>query len=124
MTIAQIAKEIKEFTQARNWKNDDPNELLVALSIELGELGEHFLWMKEFPKDLSEEKKKVIGFEMVDILIYLLQIANKTGIEDLGKLYKDKIEKLGKKYPVGITNENYHKQRADYKKSGKNKLYD
>lgn len=124
MTLKQIAKEIKDFTAVRNWKNDDPNQLLVALNTELGELGEHFLWMKEFPKNLTEEKKKEIGFEMVDILIYLLQIGNKSGIEDLGKLYEEKIKKLAKKYPVGITDKNYHKQRQAYKKSGKNKLYE
>lgn len=122
MTLKEIAIEIKEFSKERNWKNNDPSQLLVALNTELGELSEHFLWKNQFD-EMSEDKKKEIGFEMVDILFYLLQFANKCGIDDLGALYSEKIKKLAIKYPVGFNKTQYEQQRDLYKKTGKNKLY-
>lgn len=123
MTLAEIANEIKEFTAARDWKNDDPNQLLVALNIELGELAEHFMWKKGFAENYSNDDKKMLAYEMVDILIYLLQIANKCGIDDLGEHYQNKIKRLGEKYPVGMKDGEWHARHEEYKQTGKNKLY-
>lgn len=124
MTIAEIANEIAEFSLARGWKNNDPNQLLVALNTEIGELSEHFLWANRFPDDLTEVKRTELAYELVDVLIYLLQISNKCGIKDLGKYYKDKIKRLALKYPVDITHSDWKNRHEEYKKSGKNKLYE
>jgi NTP pyrophosphatase (non-canonical NTP hydrolase) len=124
MDINDIATQVSQFAKERNWQNNNPNELLVALYTELGELGEHFLWMKEFPTDLSDEKRKEIGYEIVDVLIYLLQVAKKIGIDDVSGMYLDKREKLAKKFPVGLSDAEHAKIREEYKKTGKNKFYE
>lgn len=124
MTITEISKEIAEFTQARDWKNDNPSHLLVALNTEVGELSEYFLWKSKFDEDLSEEERRTLAYEMVDVLIYLLQISNKCGIEDLGTYYQEKIKKLGDKYPVDMNQTEWRKRHEEYKQNGKNKLYE
>jgi dCTP diphosphatase len=120
-TLKQISDEIAEFCEKRGWENDDPNQLISSMIIELGELTEHYQWINSFSK-IDKNKKEEISYELVDVLFYLLQIGNKTGI-DIEKAFNDKITKLEKKFPIGITEEDYQKVHEDYRKSGKNRLY-
>jgi dCTP diphosphatase len=118
-TLAGIQQEVKEFCESRNWHNNEPNHLIVSVMIELAELSEHFQWKSQFV-DLDDAKRTQIGFELVDVLIYLVQIANKCGISDITEYYNQKVPKLAEKYPVGS---NWDTQHSEYRQSGRSKSY-
>jgi NTP pyrophosphatase (non-canonical NTP hydrolase) len=118
-SLNELMKQVEEFSSERGWDNNDPNQLITAILIELGELSEHFQWSSKF-KDYDELKKKEIAYEFVDVLVYLLRLAGKSKV-DLDEAFQDKLEKLAVKYPVGS---NYKKQQELYRKTGRNKLYE
>lgn len=111
---------VDEFGDARGWENNDPNQLITSILIELGELSEHYQWQDKFD-NYSEEKKIEIGYEFVDVLVYLLRLASKTNL-DLDKLFEEKMKKLAVKYPA--EGHDYLAQKELYRKTGKNKLYE
>ncbi|MBL8014709.1 MAG: hypothetical protein JNK26_00795 [Candidatus Doudnabacteria bacterium] len=119
-SLKQIAKQISDFADSRGWKNDEPNHLITSLMIELSELAEYFQWKKSFP-EFSNDERKAVAFELVDVLVYMLQIANKSGIKDLEPYFLLKMEKLGEKFAIGA---DWHTVHEGYRKSGKNKFYD
>ena len=114
-----LSEEIQIFCEKRSWEHSSPNSLIASTLIELGELAEHYQWQKEF-KEFSEEEKKEIGYEFVDVFFYLIRIANKSGI-DIEKAFEEKMPKLEIKFPVGSDSKAQH---DNYRKTGKNKLYE
>jgi dCTP diphosphatase len=119
MKLNSLVLRIRQFCEKRGWSNSDPNQLITSAVIELGELSEHYQWKKEIPK-LTDTERKEISYEFVDVLFYLLRLADKTGI-DLEKAFEEKIPKLEKKFPVGSDRK---KQNRLYRENGKNGLYE
>ena len=99
--LEDLQKKILAFRDARDWKQfHTPKDLAVGLSLEAGEVLEHFLWKN--PEEIAEylkTHKEEIGDEMGDVLNYLLIMANDFGI-DLADATSKKIDKNAKKYPV------------------------
>lgn len=120
-SLNDYMKVVEDFGNERGWANSDPNQLLSSIVIELGELAEHYQWQNKFD-DYSEDKKIEIGYEFVDVLVYLLRLASKSNL-DLDRYFEEKLAKLAIKYPVG-ENEKYKKQHELYRKIGKNKKYE
>lgn len=123
ITIKQMQQQVADFINERDWYEDNPNHLITSVLIELAELAEHYQWkasLKDINKDITPSKKKEIGFEIVDVIVFLIRIANDTGI-DIGPLFEEKIEKLKIKYPDG---KNGKQRQLAYRKTGKNKLYE
>src|SRR3989344_7042066 len=118
-TLKDLTNIIKEFCDTRDWKNDDPNQLISSMLIELGELAEHYQWENHF-KEYDDNKKREMGYEFVDILFYLLRIASKSDI-DIEKYFDEKIIKLEKKFPIGA---DVLEQRKLYREKGLNKIYE
>ena len=53
----------------------------MALIAECAELIEHFQWMSEAQsKNLSPEKLEAVSHELADILIFLIRVADKLGV--------------------------------------------
>lgn len=104
-TTIQVLKDLlREFRDKRNWAQfHDPKNLAEAISIEVGELQELFLWKdkEKIVKELKEdtEFRKEVGEEFADIIIFCLNFANATDI-DISSLVKEKIEKNKNKYSV------------------------
>lgn len=120
-SLNDLKQEVEEFGSSRGWANDDPNQLITSIMIELSELAEHYQWKDHF-EEYSSEKKLEIGYEFVDVLVYLLRLASKSKI-DLDEAFDSKLKKLAIKYPLGI-GEDYQKQHELYRKTGKNKRYE
>jgi len=99
--IKDLTKKILAFRDARDWKQfHTPKDLAISLSLEAGEVLEHFQWKSE--KEIQEyvkNNKEEIGEELADVFNYLLIIAHDLKI-DLSKASADKIKKNAKKYPV------------------------
>lgn len=101
INLEDLQKKIIAFRNARDWKQfHTPKDLAIGLSLEAGEVLEHFLWKN--PEEIAEylkTHKEEIADEMGDVLNYLLIMANDFGI-DLVEATDKKIDKNDKKYPV------------------------
>ena len=93
---------LRDFAAARDWARfHSPKNLASALSVEAAELLEHFQWLtEEQSRALAPEKLAEVADEMADVLLYLVQIADKLDV-DLLAAAAAKLEKNGKKYPSG-----------------------
>ena len=61
---------------------------------------EHFQWLTgEESRNLSNEIKQEVAYEMSDVLIYLLRMAEQLDV-DLPVAVQQKLELNAKKYPV------------------------
>jgi NTP pyrophosphatase (non-canonical NTP hydrolase) len=93
-----IIQKILEFRDERDWKKyHNEKDLAISISLEASELLENFQW-RTSDKAIAESKQN-IKEEMADILIYLVQLADKMEI-DLEEEVIKKLEKNSKKYPV------------------------
>ena len=96
-----IIAKIRKFRDDRDWKQfHDPKNLAVSISIEAAELLELFQWMsgEEATRHAAENRERV-SEEIADVAIYLVELADITGI-DLAQAIEAKLEKNAKKYPV------------------------
>jgi len=101
MNVEDIQIKLEKFANERDWNQfHSPKNLSMALAGEVGELVEIYQWMtEEQSKNLSEKDKQRVTEELADIMIYLLRLADKTGI-DIEKAISDKVDINASKYPV------------------------
>ncbi|ASJ06518.1 nucleotide pyrophosphohydrolase [Thermococcus pacificus] len=108
MDFKELERRLVEFRDARGWrKYHTPKNLAISAAVELGELLEHFQWESdgEILEAVKESgKKEAIADEIADVVIYLTLLAHELGI-DLSEALERKIEKNGRKYPVGVTSD-------------------
>jgi dCTP diphosphatase len=99
--IKKFTKAILAFRDERNWRQfHTPKDLAISLSLEAGEVLEHFQWKKDADVEkYVKENREAIGDELADVLIYLLQLAESVGV-DLAKAVPKKMKKNALKYPV------------------------
>ena len=100
-TLDNLLQEIKKFNTERDWDQyHTPKNLAMALMVEAGELMEHFQWLTpEQSRAIPPEKLENIEEEIGDVLIYLINISDKLGINPIAAV-ETKIEKNKKKYPI------------------------
>ncbi|HUV50582.1 MAG TPA: nucleotide pyrophosphohydrolase [Anaerolineae bacterium] len=100
--MQKLIKKLREFAKERDWDQfHSPKNLSMALSVEVAEVVEHFQWLtEEQSKNLPNDKLEEVETELADILIYLIRLADKLGI-DLLAAAQSKIEVNERKYPVG-----------------------
>ena len=98
-----LIKKVREFREARDWDQyHSPKNLAMAVSVEIAELVEHFQWLtQEQSRNLSAEKLAKVKEEIGDIMIYLVNLADKLGI-DLVDAAHEKLEKNERKYPADM----------------------
>lgn len=102
-TLTEITEIVREFVRERNWEQyNRPLNLAISTSIEVGELLELFQWKTDADVEeaLKDERfREALASEIADVLIYLLRVADTTGI-DPTKAVIEKMKKNSKKYPV------------------------
>lgn len=101
--LQSLTQSLRDFAQARDWEQfHSPKNLASALSVEAAELLEHFQWMTEAQsRKLDAEKTAQVAAEAADVLLYLLQLCDKLGI-DLAAAARAKLLVNGEKYPVAL----------------------
>lgn len=99
--LQALTQALRDFAQARDWEQfHSPKNLAAALSVEAAELLEHFQWLTEAQsRALPAEQRAQIGTEIADVLLYLLQLADKLGIDPV-EAAKHKMLANAVKYPV------------------------
>ena len=101
VTLAELQARVRAFNQARDWgRYHSPRNLAMALSVEAGELLELYLWSSdEGPQPAVPTRHDRVPLEMADVLICLLNLADRTGV-DLSAAVLDKLERNAAKYPA------------------------
>lgn len=100
-SLDALNARLLQFARDRDWEQfHSPKNLSMALAGEAGELLEHFQWLTEAQSQaLDDEKKQEVAFEMADILIYLVRLAERLGIDVLAAA-NAKIELNESRFPV------------------------
>jgi NTP pyrophosphatase (non-canonical NTP hydrolase) len=94
----EIHQTILNFRDERNWKSyHNEKDLAISITLEANELLENFQWKNS--EEAVRDSKQNIKEEMADILIYLVQLADKLDI-DLEEEVLEKMKKNALKYPV------------------------
>ncbi|XP_048855675.1 glutamyl-tRNA(Gln) amidotransferase subunit B, mitochondrial [Brienomyrus brachyistius] len=92
-----------EFTDERDWNQfHQPRNLLLALIGEVGEVAELFQWRGETAEGLPDwnvAEREQLEHELSDVLIYLLELAEKCHV-DLPQAVLRKMALNRLKYPV------------------------
>ena len=101
--LASLLHALRRFAAERDWDQyHSPKNLASALSVEAGELLEHFQWLTaEESQQLTPEKLADVEREIADVLIYLVRISDVLGI-DLFAAADKKLEENRRKYPADV----------------------
>ncbi|NOY16730.1 MAG: nucleotide pyrophosphohydrolase [Gammaproteobacteria bacterium] len=100
INIENLKQHLREFADARDWeKFHSPKNLVMALSVEMAELMEHFEWMTEEESlNLDAKTREEVALEMADVMIYLVRMADRCSV-DLDDAVQRKLMINAEKYP-------------------------
>lgn len=102
--IKEITQALIKFRDDRDWAQfHNAKDLAIAISAEVGELMELYLWKNAEEADIEKVKQ-----ELADILSFSFLLADKYNF-DIKEIILLKIEENNKKYPV-------HKAKGTAKK--------
>jgi NTP pyrophosphatase (non-canonical NTP hydrolase) len=97
-----LQNTLRHFAAERDWQAfHTPKNLAMALMVEAAELAEIFQWMtpeQSQAAHLDRVVQEQIADEVADVLLYLLQLADHSGI-DLKRAVGRKLQKNAKKHP-------------------------
>ena len=99
----ELLNRIRDFNTERDWgKYHSPKNLSMSVLIESAELAEIFQWVtEEESRNPCPEALNHASEEIADVLIYLLNLADKLGIDPVDAAYR-KIAINAEKYPADI----------------------
>ncbi len=97
----QLRDQLRVFAAEREWDQfHSPKNLAMALCVEASELLEKFQWLSEDQsRNLPPELLAAAGEEAADVLLYLIRLGDKLGI-DLIAAARNKLERNAQKYPI------------------------
>lgn len=99
----ELLEKIRRFNGDRDWERfHTPKNLSVSVMIEAGELAEVFQWLT--PSESAQPDRETVeraGEEIADVLIYLLNLADKLGIDPV-RAAEEKLSKNALKYPAEV----------------------
>ncbi|MDI4635760.1 nucleotide pyrophosphohydrolase [Pelomonas sp. V22] len=102
MDVEGLQRRLREFAAARQWQAyQTPKNLAMAMVVEAAELVEIFQWLTpEESAAIADDpaRHQHLGEEIADVLLYLLQIADHSGV-DIAAAVEDKLIKNALKYP-------------------------
>jgi len=96
-----LNESIRAFIEERDWEQfHSPKNLAMALSVEAGELQEHFLWLTQAEsRELTPGNLSEVEDEIGDVMVYLLRLCDVLGVDPI-RAATQKMVKNGVKYPV------------------------
>jgi NTP pyrophosphatase (non-canonical NTP hydrolase) len=105
MDLKALQARLRDFATARDWQPfHSPKNLAMALMVESAELLELFQWLtteqsNTLTRDAADKER--VGDEIADVLLYLLQLADSTGV-DVEEAVERKLRKNAEKYPAKL----------------------
>jgi NTP pyrophosphatase (non-canonical NTP hydrolase) len=111
-SLNHLTQRLIDFRDERNWRQfQGLKNLIVSLNLEATEMLELTQWKNddEVENALSNvDFKNKLEEECADVLLYLLMIGERAGI-DLVDVASNKIDLNGKKYPIDKSHGNARK---------------
>jgi NTP pyrophosphatase (non-canonical NTP hydrolase) len=100
-TLEDLREALRRFAAAREWEQfHTPKNLAMALAVEAAELLEQFQWLTPVEsRRLDARKKRAVGEEIADVLLYLTRLADVLGIDPVAAARR-KMRINARKYPV------------------------
>jgi dCTP diphosphatase len=102
-TVADLRDAMARFVAERDWQQfHSPKNLVMALSVEVAELMEHFLWIDNDASRLRADdpaQRQAIADEIADVAGVIFALCNALGV-DLSDAVADKMARNVLKYPV------------------------
>lgn len=103
MDIEHLQQRLRDFAAERSWQPFlTPKNLAMAMVVEAAELVEIFQWMTpEESQAIAADRRKHehLGEEIADVLLYLMQIADRCGV-DVEAAVERKLAMNALKYPT------------------------
>jgi dCTP diphosphatase len=98
--IERLRRDLRRFAADRDWEQfHTPKNLAIALSVEVGELLEHFQWLTADESErLSANALVQVRQELADVFLYLIRLADRLNV-DLSAAARDKLTINAQKYP-------------------------
>jgi dCTP diphosphatase len=99
--LDELRMKLRDFAAARDWDQfHSPKNLAMALSAESAELLEIFQWLtEEQSRALPPEAQAAASDEIADVLLYLIRLGDKLGIDPIAAARR-KLAANERKYPV------------------------
>jgi NTP pyrophosphatase (non-canonical NTP hydrolase) len=112
--LTDLRERTRQFARERDWAQfHTPKNLAMALSVEVAELVEHYQWLPTGAEaELSDAARSGIRHELADVLLYLVQLADKHNV-DLHAAALEKMHLNAIKYPRGSEAEGLADLRRD-----------
>jgi len=100
-SLESLRDTLRQFAAEREWDQfHSPKNLAMALAAEAAELLEHFQWLTEAQsRDLPPAELEKAALEMADVLLYLVRLADKLGVDLVDAAHR-KIGINAEKYPA------------------------
>lgn len=102
MDLSQIQSKLDFFAKERDWDQfHSLRNLVLALVGEVGELAELLQWIDDSKVSafLDDGGRDRLGEEIADVLLYLVRLADKAGV-DLDLAVRQKLALNAVKYPA------------------------
>lgn len=101
--MKKLAADIRQFAKDRDWdKFHSPKNLAMGLAVEASELLEVILWKTDIESAiLSCHEIQRLREEVGDVMIYLVNLTNKFGLDPL-ICAKEKLKLNRQKYPADV----------------------
>jgi NTP pyrophosphatase (non-canonical NTP hydrolase) len=99
--IDRLVRQLREFARERDWERfHTPKNLAMALAVEAAELLEQFQWLTDAESATPDEARRArIREEIADVLLYLLRLSDRLGIDALAAA-TDKLRANAERYPA------------------------
>jgi dCTP diphosphatase len=100
-TLDNLRERLRVFAADRDWEQfHTPKNLAMSVAIEAAEIMEHFQWLTpEQGANLDIAAKREVAYEIADVLLYLVRLADVMEIDMLAAA-REKIELNALKYPA------------------------
>ena len=101
--MENLRTAIGAFIAERDWEQfHSPKNLAMALSVEASEIVERFQWLtEEQSRSLPPKKIAEVREEIGDVMIYLIELGEKLGIDPV-EAARSKLEINKEKYPADL----------------------
>jgi NTP pyrophosphatase (non-canonical NTP hydrolase) len=99
--LESLRDRLREFSAARDWDQfHSPKNLAMALAGEAAEVLEVFQWLtEEQSRGLDAKAHAAVAEEIADVLLYLVRLADKLGIDPIAAA-QAKLAENERKYPA------------------------
>jgi len=100
-SLSDLRERLRQFAAERDWEQFHvPKNLAMSVAIEAAEIMEHFQWLTpEQSAALPESQRIAVAYEIADVLLYLVRLADVLDIDPL-EAALDKMAINARKYPT------------------------